>query len=174
MGILPFWVFTHHAVGIAITVRFLIGLVHHIDAPAVAELIEVFAVGIVRGTQEVDVSLLHQRDVFFVGGVIDIATCYGMVVVAVHTTQFHVFAVNLEDLAHTLHTFHTEMVGEMLIILPVLTTQQLHCIGKEPRLFSRPWVPVTFVVETEFDGCRIACTKFANEMIGYTIRGGNR
>ena len=118
-------------IGIAVAVRFLIGLVHHIDAPAVAQLVEVLAVGIVRGAQEVDVGLLHQRDVLFVGGIIDIATRYRMVVVTVHATQFHVLAVNLEDLANTLHSFHAEVVFEMLIT-------QFDAERIEVGLLSRP------------------------------------
>ena len=47
MGTLPRRVLAHLVVGIAIAVRLLIGLVHHVDAPAVAEFIQVFAVRIV-------------------------------------------------------------------------------------------------------------------------------
>ena len=107
MGTFPFGVFTHLMVRIAIAVTLLIGFVHHVDAIAVAELVEVFTVGIMRGAQEVDVRLLHQCDVLFVGGIIDITTCHWMVVVTVHTTQFHVLPVNFEDLTHTFHTLHT-------------------------------------------------------------------
>ena len=46
-------------IGIAIAVTLLIGLVHHIDTPTVAKFVKVFAVWIMRGAQEVDVSLLH-------------------------------------------------------------------------------------------------------------------
>ena len=60
MGSFPRRIFAHHAVGIAIPVALLIGLVHHIDAEAVAQFVEVFTVGVVRGAQEVDVGLLHQ------------------------------------------------------------------------------------------------------------------
>ena len=49
MGLLEGEVFAHHLVGIAIAVGLVVGLVHHIDTPFVAELIKVLAVGIVRG-----------------------------------------------------------------------------------------------------------------------------
>ena len=114
MGIRPFWVFAHHLVGIAIAVTLLIGFVHYVDAPTVAEFVKVFTIGIVAGAQEVDVRLLHQRDVLFVGGIIHITPRHRMVIVAVHTSQFDVLAIYLEDLTHTLHTFYTEMVVKML------------------------------------------------------------
>ena len=115
VGILPVWVFTHHLVGITVTVTLLIGLVHHVDTPAVAEFVKVGIVRIVRGTQEVDVRLLHQYNVLLVCGIVHIAPRHGMVIVTVHTTQFHVLAINLKDLAHAFHTFHAQMVIELFI-----------------------------------------------------------
>ena len=131
MGILPFRVFTHHTVGIAVAVTLLVSLIHHVDAPAVAEFIEVFAIGIVRGAQEVDIRLLHQRNIFFIGGIIDIATRYRMVVVTVHATQLHILAVNLKHLANTFHTLHAQMVVEVLVA-------HLNAIWVEVWLFGRP------------------------------------
>ena len=60
MGVFPCRVFAHLMIGITITMRLLIGLIHDVDAPTVTKFIKVFAVRIVAGTQEVDVGLLHQ------------------------------------------------------------------------------------------------------------------
>ena len=114
MGLAPFGILAHHVISIAIAMTLLIGLVHDIDAPAVAEFVEVLAIGIMRGTQEIDVSLLHQAQVLFVGGIINITARYRMMVVTIHTTQFHILAIDLKHLAHALHTLHTQMVVEVL------------------------------------------------------------
>ena len=106
-------VLTHYLIGIAVTVCLVVGLVHHVDAPAVAEFIEILAVRIVRGAQEVNVGLLHQAYILFVGGIIDVATCQRMVVVTVHPAQLHVLSVNLEDLADNLHFLHAEVIVEV-------------------------------------------------------------
>ena len=60
MGVFPCRVFAHLMIGITVTVRLLIGLIHDVDAPTVTKFIKVFAVRIVAGAQEVDVGLLHQ------------------------------------------------------------------------------------------------------------------
>ena len=125
MGLLEGQVFAHHLVGIAITVGFVVRLVHHVDTPTVTELVEVFAVRIVRGAQEIDVRLLHQSDVILVSGIIHIAACFRVVVVTVHTAQFHVFAVNLKHLAHNLHLLHTEVVVKRFVVLAILHAKQL-------------------------------------------------
>ena len=58
-------------------------------------------------------------------------------VVTVHTTQLHVFAVNLEDLADDLHLLHAKMVVEMLDGI-AFSIFQLDAEGVEVRLFGRP------------------------------------
>ena len=98
--LLPCQVFAHLTVGIAVTVGLVVGLVHHVDAPSVAQLVQVFAVRIMTGAQKVDVGLLHQPQVLLVGGVVHVAPRPGVVVVAVHTAQLHVLAVNLKHLAY--------------------------------------------------------------------------
>ena len=120
MGLLERQVFAHYAVGIAVAVCLVVGFVHHIDAPLVAEFVEVFAVGVVRGAQEIDVRLLHQSDVLLVGGVIHITARLGMMVVTVHAAQLHVLAVDLEYLAGNFHFLHPEVVFEFLIVLTIL------------------------------------------------------
>ena len=117
---------------------FLIGLVHHVDAPTVAEFVEIFAVGIMAGAQEVDIPLLHQSDVLLVGSIIHVATSTRMVVVSVHTPQFHVLAIDFKHLANTLHTFHSEMVFKLFIVLTILHAKQLHGKRIEPGLLCRP------------------------------------
>ena len=114
MGLLPCRILAHLMIGIAIAVALLVGLVHDVDAPAVAELVEVFAVGIVRGAQEVDVGLLHQPEVQLVGGIVHPAACRRVMVVTVHAAQLHVPAVDLEDLADHLYLLDAQMVVEML------------------------------------------------------------
>ena len=89
-----------------------VSLVHHIDAPTVTEFVEIFSVGVVRGTEEVDVRLLHQTDVLLIGGIVDIAPRLGVVVVTVHTAQFHVLAIDLKHLADDLDFLHAKMVLE--------------------------------------------------------------
>ena len=86
MCLLPCQVFAHLAVGIAVAVGFVVCFVHHIDSPSVAEFIQVFAVRIMRGAQEVDVGLLHQANVLFVGGIIDITPCLGVMIMTIHAT----------------------------------------------------------------------------------------
>ena len=122
VGLLPSRILAHLIIGVAIAVRFMISLIHDVNTPAVAELVEVFAVGIVAGAQEIDVGLFHQSDVLLIGGIIDISPCLWVVVMAIHTTQFHVLAVNLEYLTHTLNALHAEVVVEMFdgVVLVVL------------------------------------------------------
>ena len=42
-----------------------------------------------------------------------------MVVVAVHTTQFHVPTVNFEHFSYRFHLLHPKVVGEVFIVLGV-------------------------------------------------------
>ena len=86
MGFLESEILAHHFVGIAVAVRLVVGFVHHVDAPFITKFVEIFTVGIVRGTKEIDVCLLHQSDVLLIGGIIHVTTCLRMVVVTVHTT----------------------------------------------------------------------------------------
>ena len=153
MCLLPCEVFAHLPIGIAVAVSLVVGLVHHIDAPAVADFVEILAVGIVRGAQEVDVCLFHQPDIIFVGGIIDVAACNGMMVVTVHTAQLHVLAIDLEDLADDLHPLHAEVIVEMLddVALFIL---QFDAERIEVWLLGRP--EQGFVDGAgEFNGCRI-------------------
>ena len=48
MGIAPGGIVPHLLVGIPISVTLLVGLVHHVEPPAVTEFVEVFAVGVVN------------------------------------------------------------------------------------------------------------------------------
>ena len=89
----------------------MISLVHHIDTVAVAQFVNVFAIGIVRGAQEVDVALLHQRDVLLIGGIVDISARHRMVVVTVHATQL---AVKLKHLADNINFPHAKVIVEVL------------------------------------------------------------
>ena len=114
MGCLEREIFTHYLVSITITVCLVVSFIHHIDTPAVTEFIEIFTVWIVRSAQEIDIRLFHQPDILLVGCIVDISARLRMVVVTVHTTQFHVLAINLEHLADNLHLLHAEMVVEML------------------------------------------------------------
>ena len=90
-----------------------------------------------RGAQEVDVGLLHQLDVFLIGRVIHVSSCLGMMVVTVHTTQFHVLAVDFEHFAHNLHAFHAKVIVEMLNHM-AFTVAQLHTERIKVGLFGRP------------------------------------
>ena len=137
MGLLPGEILAHLLVGIAIAMRLVVGLIHHVEPPTVAKLIEVFTVRIVGGAQEVDVGLLHQPDILLVGGIIDIAACQRMMVMAIHATQLHVLAVDLEDLADNLHLLHTKVVVEMLDDGAFLV-EQFHAERIETRLLGRP------------------------------------
>ena len=166
MGLLECQVFAHHLIGIAIAVGLVVGLVHHIDAPTVTELVEVFAVGIVRGAQEVDVRLLHQSDILFVGGIIHIAARLRMVVVTVHTAQLHVLAVDLEHLAHNFDLLHTEVVGKFFVVLAILHAKQLQGEGIEPRLLGRPQMRWGIVLIGEFYGYGIASRQFWKTLVG--------
>ena len=125
VGPLETEVLTHHLVGITITVSFVVSLIHHVDAPTVAQFVEVFAVGIMRGAQEVDVGLLHQADVLFVGGIVDVASRPWVMIMTVHATQFYIFAVNLEHFAHNLHLLHAEVIDKFFIVFAILLAKQL-------------------------------------------------
>ena len=141
MSIFPCGVLTHILVGISVAMALLVCLVHDIHAITVAELIEILAVGVVTGAQEVDVGLLHQSDVFLVCSVVHISSCPGMMVMAVHTSQLNVLAVHLEHLSHTFHSLHSEMIVEVFryiaFIVKKLDTERI-----EVRLGSRPqaWI----------------------------------
>ena len=137
MSILPGRIFTHHLISIAIAMRLLIGLIHHVDAPTVAEFIEVFTVRIMRGTQEVDIGLFHQSDILLIGSIVDITACHRVVIMTVHTTQFHVLAVDLKDLADTLYTLHAQMIVEMFKNT-TLSVCQLNAERIEIRFLCRP------------------------------------
>ena len=137
MGIAPSSIVPHLFVGIAVAVRFLVGLIHHIDAPAVAEFVNILAVRIMRGAQEVDVGLFHQTDILFVGGIIHVAARDRMVVVAVHPAQFHVLAIDFKHLAHTFHALHAQMIVEVLDDLSLFILQ-LHAERVEVRFLGRP------------------------------------
>ena len=119
-----------------------------------------------RGAQEVDVGLFHQADILLIGGIIDIAACAGMMVVAVHAAQLHVLTVDLEHLADTLHTLHAEVVVEVLIVFTIFHAKQFHGVRIEPGFLGRPKARGTIVVETEFDSCCIACTKLGDTIVG--------
>ena len=113
MRLLPCQIVSHLLVGIAIAVTLLISLVHHVDSPAVTELIQIFAVRIMAGAQEVDIGLFHQADILLVGRIIHPTTCDRVMVMTVHTAQFHVPVVNLKHLTDNLHLLHTQMVVEV-------------------------------------------------------------
>ena len=137
MGFLESEVFAHHFVGIAIAVSLVVGLVHHVDAPTVAQLVEIFAVGIVRSAQEIDVGLLHQTDILLVGGIIHITASLGMVIVAVHPPQLHVLAVDLEHLANDFNLLHAEVIIEMFDSVALIVFQ-FQTEGIKVGLFGRP------------------------------------
>ena len=125
MGPLETEVLTHHLVGITITVSFVVSLIHHVDAPTVAQFVEVFAVGIMRGAQEVDVGLLHQSDVLFVGGIVDVASRPWVMIMTIDTAQLYIFAVNLKDLADDFNFLHTEVIVKCFVVLAILLAKQL-------------------------------------------------
>ena len=137
MGRGPVRIVSDHAVAPAVTVALLVGLVHHVEAVAVAEFVEVFPVGIVAGAQEVDVRLFHQRDVLLVGGVIDIPARHRMVIVAVHPAQFDLPAVEPEDFPDAFDLLHAQVIVEMLDdAAPAVG--QFDAEGVEVGLFRRP------------------------------------
>ena len=137
MGIPPSGIVPHLFVGIAVAVRFLVGLIHHVDAPAVAEFVKVLAVGVMRGAQEIDVGLFHQAQIQFVGGIIHVAPRDRMVVVTVHSAQLHILAIDFENLTHTFHALHAQMIVEMLYCLSLFILQ-LHAERVEVRFLGRP------------------------------------
>ena len=154
MGLLPCQIVSHLLVGIAIAMTLLVSLVHHIDSPAVAKFVEIFAVGIMAGAQEVDVSLLHQADILFIGCIIHPAAGNRVMVVTVHTTQLHVSAVNLKHLTDNLHLLYAQMVVEVFNNRAVSITK-LHTEGIEVGSLSRP--EQRFVNGgSQFNSCRIA------------------
>ena len=135
MGVFPCRVLTHYMIGIAIAVRFLIGLVHDVDAPAVTEFIKIFTIRIVAGAQEIDVGLLHQPEILLVGRIVDVAACAGMVVMTIDAAQFHVPPVNLEDLADALHLLHAQVVVKMFDDVALIVLQ-FHAEGIEVRFLG--------------------------------------
>ena len=137
MGIAPSSVMPHLFVGIAVAVRFLVGLIHHVDAPAVAEFVKVLAVGVMRSAQEIDVGLFHQAQIQFVGGIIHVAARNRMMVVTVHAAELHILSIDFEHLTHTFHAFHAQMIVEMLDDLSLFILQ-LNAERVEVRFLGRP------------------------------------
>ena len=137
MCLLPCQIFAHLTVGIAVTMGFVVCFVHHVDSPSVAEFIQVFAVRIMRCSQKVDVGLFHQSDVLLIGGIVNIATSLCVMIMTIHATQFHVLAINFENLANYLNLLHTKMIVEVLdgVTLSVL---KFHAEGVEIRFLGRP------------------------------------
>ena len=115
----------------------LVRLVHHVDAVAVTQFVKIGTVGVVAGAQEIDVRLLHQPHVQFISRIVHPSASARMMVVAVHTTQFHTLPVNLQHFAHNLHFLHAQMIVEMFCHTP-LSIRQFHTEGVEVRLFCRP------------------------------------
>ena len=155
-------VFTHNMVGIAVSVRLMIGLVHYEYAPSVAEFIEVFAVGVVAGTQEVDVSLLHQSNVLLIGGIVYITARTWMMIVTVHATKFDVFSVNLEYFPHDLHFLHAEVIVEVLddavVLVPQFDAERI-----EVGLLCRPEFRRVHRI-LYFNGCGVASANFLHAL----------
>ena len=110
-----------------------------------------------RRAQEVDVGLFHQPDVLFVGGVIDISASPGMVVVAVHASQLHVAAIDLEDLTDTLHTLDAEVVVKVFH-KGSFVVDEFYAEGVEIGLLCRPEARLVEEV-CELEACRVACNK---------------
>ena len=127
----------HHLVGIAVAMTLLIGFVHHIDAPAVAELVDIFSVRIVGRAKEVHICLFHQADVLLVSGVIHISSGQRMMVVAVDSPQLHVLSIDFEHLTYTLHALDAKVIVDMFYF-PTLLILQRNAERIEVRFLSRP------------------------------------
>ena len=83
---------------IAHAVGFDIGLVVHIEAQGVAELVELPLLGIVAGADGVDIAKLHELEVFqdvLPGGVV---AGIGIVLMQVHALEFHRLSIHQEGL----------------------------------------------------------------------------
>ena len=141
--LLPGQILTHHMVGIAVSVRFVIGFVHYVQTPSVAKIIQILAVGVVGGPQEIDVRLLHQAHVLLVSRVVHEASSHGMVVVPVYTLELHLFPVDPEYLTVDLDLLDTKMIVEMFDdrTAPVA---ELHTERVEVRLLRRPETGVVY------------------------------
>src|SRR5574344_179137 len=137
MCLFPFWVFSHLPVGITISMRFLICLIHHIDAIAVTEFIQIGTIWIVRGAQEIDICLLHQLYILLISGIIHKTTCTRVMVMSVHSSQLHILSIDLEYPTNNLYFLHSKMIVEMLQHLTCLV-QQLQTARIEMGLFCRP------------------------------------
>ena len=135
MCLFPCWVFTHILVGISVAMTLLVCLVHDIHAISVAELIQILTVRIVTGTQEVDVCLLHQGNIFLICSVIYISSCSGVMVVTVHSAQFHVLAVHLKHLSYTFHSLNPEMIVKVFRYI-ALIVNKFYAKGIEIRFGS--------------------------------------
>ena len=158
MRLLPCKVLSHLLIGITVTMRLVIGFVHHVDSPAVAKFVEIFTIRIMRGAQEVDVGLFHQANVLFVGSIVNIPPRLWMVIMAIHTAQFDILAVDLEDFTHNFHFLDTQMVVEMFDYRSI-SFAQFHAKRIELRLFGQP--ESRFVQKTTEGDCRgIACCQF--------------
>ena len=168
MGIAPGGIVSHLLVGIAIAVALLVGLVHHVEPPAVAEFVKVLAVGIVARAQEVDIGLFHQADVFLVGGVVHVATGQRMMVVPVYAAQLHILAVDFEHLAHALHAFHSQMIVEVLRHVAFLV-HQFDGERVEVGLLCRPQLGLVNKVSEPDVRCVARCKFFQLACNGLAI-----
>ena len=89
------------------------------------------------GPEEVDVGLLHQLDVTFVGGIVHEPSGAWMVVVAVHTAQLHVLSVDFKHLANHFHFFYSQCVLKIFKLMTFLV-EKFYEIRISMWFFCRP------------------------------------
>ena len=90
----------------------IVALVHHIDAVAVAEFIEVGIVGVMTGAHGVDVVLLKDADILQHALARDVVPAIGVVLVAVDPFHFHRHAIDAVNAVDDLNFPKSDLPGD--------------------------------------------------------------
>ena len=135
-GLLPHRVIAEDAVADAVVVALVVRIAHHVESVLVAKFIEQRHGRVVRGSDHVDVGLLHHLEVLPQGGLIHISSCPRMVFVAVHTLEFHLLAVDKQHFSLHLYPAYTRTAMELLDHLFPVHQPDLDIV--KFRLFRRP------------------------------------
>ena len=77
--------------------HFKVGFINNIEAVFVTELVENRGVGIVGGSDAVDIVLFHQHKILFHLFHRGIISCIGVAVMAVYTTEFYSLTVDFHN-----------------------------------------------------------------------------
>jgi len=96
MGGLPYRILGQRPAAVTHSVRFDVGLIHHIQTVLVAKLVEEFRLRVMRGADGIDVVGLHQLNVFEHGLLIHHMPVFFMVLMNIRPFQIYILPVDVE------------------------------------------------------------------------------